>query len=617
MNRLSILLVLSFAAACAPDAELELVTDSAAPATGNYANTSDTASMTEGEAISFAQSYIANTPKFLEGVESTSVMRSKVDKLGIAHVRYQQMERGVPVFGGEAIVHINANGSYRGITDDFVRNTSGVNVTPSLDADRAIELARTLLDADETDVTAPSAKLFVLRYKGADHLVWQVSQYVANTEGRPSQPVAFIDAHTGVLVDQFENLKSTSLTDSDKTTYNLAGSTRYSRAAVGDSSDADLNETHTSVQTTLSFLWSNYGRDSFDGNGAKVNSYGHYSRNYVNAFWDGSRLTFGDGDGINSSYLGVLDVAAHELGHALTEYEANLVYSYESGALNEAASDIFAASVEAYADGAVTTDTWDIGEDCWLASSALRYMSSPSSDGSSRDHYSNAYTGTSDNGGVHWNSGIANHFFYLLASGGQHHTAGYRSGNTVTGVGIDLAYDIWYHALSNYMTSSTNFAGARTATEAACADLADAVTCESVSYAWYEVGVGADPASGGGSTGGSTGGGSTGGSTGGTSTSCPAGYGEVTGTLASGATDSYTYTTTSSGTHDLLLYGASGTDFDLYLQKYSRRKYSTVASSTTASSSESISYSGSSGDYQIQVKSYSGAGDYTLCYILP
>ena len=78
--------------------------------------------------------------------------------------------------------------------------------------------------------------------------------------------------------------------------------------------------------------------------------------NYVNAFWDGQRLTFGDGDGASSNYLGVLDIAAHELGHAVTDYEANLTYSYESGALNEGASDIFAAVVEAHVDGGVTTN---------------------------------------------------------------------------------------------------------------------------------------------------------------------------------------------------------------------------------------------------------------------
>lgn len=392
--------------------------------------------------------------------------------------------------------------------------------------------------------------------------------------------------------------------------YDLDGKTRFNRAPIGDSSDTDLNTTYDAIASTLAFLAADFSRDSYDGAGVKVESYGHYGRNYVNAYWDGKRLVFGDGDGSTSNYLGVQDIAAHEFGHALTENEADLIYSNESGALNEAASDMLGAAVEAYVDGSVTTDTWDVGEDCWLSSSALRYMSHPSDDGSSRDHYSDRYTGGSDNGGVHWNSGIANHWFYLLSEGGQHHDSAYQTGTVITGIGISDAYAIWYEALNNYMTTSTDFAGARTATESACAALSYATTtCDEVGNAWAEVGVGS------GGSGGDTG--TT--DTGTTSTGCPAGFTEVSGTLSgSGDSDTTYYTTSSSGTHNLQLSGPGGTDFDLYLGYNSKGpKYKTVASGTSSSSSESISYSGSSGNYSYEVRSYSGSGDYTLCVDTP
>jgi|GEM_PF-1613503 len=631
MSRLSRLVLLTplFLAACAgentPTSVKSTAGNPAGPGTTlDDLSTSGLSAMSPGEAESLAQALVAASPRLTDGVSELRVSNTEVDDRGLAHVRYQQMHSGVPVFGAEAYLHTDAAGVLFRMAETLHRNIQ-VDVVPDVSADEAIAAARLALPASVRDVEAPTAELFVVRHAGADHLAWKVRHYVDDAQQGPSQPVAFIDAHTAAPVMGWNDLKETALSDSDKVTYDNRNSTRTNRATVGDSSDTDLNTTHTSVGHTLDFLSTNHGRDSYDDRGAVVSSYGHYGRNLVNAYWDGRRLLIGDGDGYTSDYLGVLDVTAHEFGHGLTEKEANLTYSYESGALNEASSDILAAAVEAYVDGTTGQDTWDVGEDCWLADRALRFMQSPSDDGASFDHYSARYTGSSDNGGVHWNSGIANHYFYLLSEGGQHHNSAYRSGYTVNGIGIGDAYAIWYEALTNYMTSSTDFAAARTANEDACAALGySTTTCESVSYAWYEVGVGSDPAGGGG---GSTGGGSTGGGTGGdtadtgdtgtTSTGCPSGYTELTGTLTSGSDDQYTYSTTSSGLHDFTLAGPSSANFDLYLYKKKGRNYSSVDSSTSSGSTESIGYSGSKGSYLIQVISASGSGDYTLCYALP
>ena len=588
--------------------------------------------MTHAEAQQAADDFLAASPKFTEGIDKLVVMETEVDSRGLGHVRYGQHHAGVPVFDGEAYVHTDANGLLYRSRDALVRGIV-VDPVPAFDAAAATGFAMAQLEPTVQEVELPTAELVVLRHAGRDHLTWKVQLYVEDAQGVPSRPLSFVDAHRLERVHGWDNLAHASLSDSDKVTYDNRNSTRTNRARVGDSSDSDLNTTHSAVGTTLSFFSANFGRDSYDGNGAKVKSYGHYGRNTVNAYWDGSRLLIGDGDGYTSDYLGVLDITAHEFGHAVTDYEANLTYSYESGALNEAASDILAASVEAYVDGSTGQDTWDVGEDCWLSDRALRFMQSPSDDGSSRDHYSNRYTGSSDYGGVHWNSGIANHFFYLLVEGGSHHDSTYASGNTVTGIGIDDAYAIWYEALTNYMTSSTDFSDARTDTEDACAALGySATACESVSYAWYEVGVGSNPGSGSGSTGGGSTGGGSGGDTGTTDTGttdtgttdtgtsgsgCDTGFTEITGSLSSGADDQYSYTTSSSGLHDFALSGPSGTDFDLYLHKKKGKNYRQVDSSTVTGSTEAISYSDGQGDYIIQVKSYSGSGNYSLCYKIP
>ncbi|MDP2308767.1 MAG: M4 family metallopeptidase [Pseudomonadota bacterium] len=574
--------------------------DEGAPVASDYRFDADDAASLE-DAESLAWDAVESGDKVLAGVSSFTTMRVGVDSVGMAHVRLQQDVDGIPVFGGEAIIHLDAAGAYVGVTDDMVRDLD-VDTAPLYTAEEALEIALDTYGQGNGLKHDATTSIVVVRVGDVDHLAYKVRIPDLDRD-QIAIPVYFVDAHDGSIVQSFDDAKHVSLSDADKATYDMAGSTRYSRAALGDSSDSELDTSHNAIGSTLAYYAAAHGRDSFNGTGGKVLVYGHYSRNLVNAYWDGTRISVGDGDGVNSDYLGVLDVMAHEFSHGVTEYEANLTYSNESGALNEATSDIFASAVEAYVDGGVTADTWDIGEDCWLASSALRYMDAPSLDGSSRDHYSARYSGTSDNGGVHWNSGIANHFFYLLAAGGQHHTASYRTGTVVTGLGIDVAADIWYLALSSYMTSSTNFAGAATATLSACSALGyDATTCQSVTGAWAEVGV----------TG--SGGGGGGGGTTECSLTCTDGT-LYTGTLAAGTSEiqpggTYFYTATgATGT----LCGPSGTDFDLY-QYFSTRTsaFKKVASSTSSTSSETTSYA-SAGNHYFKVTAYSGSGAYQLC----
>ncbi|MBN1210675.1 MAG: M4 family metallopeptidase, partial [Myxococcaceae bacterium] len=166
----------------------------------------------------------------------------------------------------------------------------------------------------------------------------------------------------------------------------------------------------------------------------------------------------------------------------------------ESGALNEGMSDIFAAYCESWTRSwATDADVWKIGEDIWTpgtSGDALRYMANPTQDGSSKDYYPERYTGTSDNGGVHWNSGIANLAFKLLSTGGTHP----RSKTTVTvpALGVQKAGAIFYKANTDLFTASTTFAQAKTYTEQAASTLYGAGSAEqaAVTKAWEAVGVG-------------------------------------------------------------------------------------------------------------------------------
>ena len=157
-------------------------------------------------------------------------------------------------------------------------------------------------------------------------------------------------------------------------------------------------------------------------------------------------MTYGDGDGTQLRPLVAIDVAGHEMSHGVTSRTAKLVYSGESGGLNESTSDIFGTAVEFYAGNSADPGDYLIGEKIMIGGKGyLRNMMDPTADGRSIDHYSKYKSGTD----VHFSSGIANNFFYLLSEGGKNRT----SGKTVTGISRAKAEKIWYRALTVYMTS--------------------------------------------------------------------------------------------------------------------------------------------------------------------
>jgi Zn-dependent metalloprotease len=268
-------------------------------------------------------------------------------------------------------------------------------------------------------------------------------------------------------------------------------------------------DAHFGVSTTWNF-YATLGRNGIDGNGTGSYNRVHVGRGYVNAFWsDGCFcMSYGDGDGVTYGPLVDLDVAGHEMSHGVTSRTANLTYSGESGGLNEANSDMMGSMVEFFANNAIDTPDYMIGEEIYIANvsgsanqKALRYMFSPNKDGSSADCW---YSGVGSLN-VHYSSGPANHFFYLLAegsgakiySGVDHTPTTCKAGDTtkgtgsvsLAGIGRDAATKIWFRGMTVYMTSSTNYAGARVATLKAAADLygSGSATYNAVAAAWSAI----------------------------------------------------------------------------------------------------------------------------------
>jgi bacillolysin len=191
-------------------------------------------------------------------------------------------------------------------------------------------------------------------------------------------------------------------------------------------------------------------------------------------------------------FAGALDVVAHELAHGITDYTSDLIYRNESGALNEAFSDIMGTGAEFYfqaVGGGYMKAEYLVGEDLTTPLGGFRSMANPAAFGDP-DHYSKRYTGTSDNGGVHHNSGIINHAFYLAVEGGVNRT----SLLSVTGIGAanrDKMEKVFYRAFTQMLTSNATFSQARAATLLAARDLygTNSDVERALTEAWAAVGV--------------------------------------------------------------------------------------------------------------------------------
>ncbi|PTL76342.1 M4 family metallopeptidase [Vitiosangium sp. GDMCC 1.1324] len=413
------------------------------------------------------------------------------DRSGNNYFRYSQTKNGLPVRGAELLVHVNKDGAIFA-ANGSARDGSSLSATPNVGAEAALAVARAEAALSGSSVQGTPQLVYVRSTQ--DHrlyLAYEVTVAGGERAGVPVKDLVYVDAHGGSIVDRNPLIHSAlnRVVYSANNGTSLPGTLKRSEGGAA-SGDTHVDQNYLKLGGTYDCYKNNFGRDSFDNAGAQLKSSVHYSSNYVNAYWDGTQMVYGDGDGVNSGMLGLsADVTTHELTHAVTERTSNLTYSGESGGLNEAMSDIFGAYCESYASGtwATTDAVFMVGDDIWTPATpndALRYMYDPAKDGTSLDFW----TSTAGSKDVHYSSGIANLAFTLLSKGGTHPRG--KSTNTVTGIGVDHAGHIFYEANTNCLTAGSTFADAKTCTEQKATTLYGATEAASVTAAWTAVGVG-------------------------------------------------------------------------------------------------------------------------------
>ncbi|MFI1352741.1 M4 family metallopeptidase [Streptomyces sp. NPDC020898] len=487
----------------------------------------------------------------LTSAQDTTVRDVIIDKDGAQHVRYDRTYRQLPVLGGDFVVHLAPGGAYRSASRATTRPISLSTIRPSVSAPKAADLATAALRAANLGETlkkiTSKPELVVDALHGAPKLAWRTNVVAQDTLGNPVARTVVTDARTGAQIDAWDSIETATgdgqslysgtvplETTVSGSTYQLKDPTRGNtytgdaengtdlcilgiciiRAPATLFTDADNHwgtgttadrataavDAQYGTDETWDYYKDKFGRAGIRGDGVGSYNRVHYGTNYNNAFWDDTCfcMTYGDGDGTQLGPLVSLDVAGHEMTHGVTSATADLTYSGEPGGLNEATSDIFGTLVEFNALNSTDVGDYLIGEKIvrsGFGRTALRYMDQPSKDNNSVDCWSSS-TGSLD---VHYSSGVGNHFAYLLAEGSGTKTlngVSYNSptcnSSSVTGIGRDKLGAIWYRALTTYMTSSTNYAGARTATLNAARDLYGAGGTEyaAVGAAWSAVSVG-------------------------------------------------------------------------------------------------------------------------------
>lgn len=493
---------------------------------------------------------VKNTDGKTLATSDVKVTSESKDEQGITHTRYLQSFNGIPVEHAMWVVHSKQGKIYSQNGKLVKTFPTKLSSTPSLEPKEALKKALMYVNAkhykweyieeeafikrEKNDVAAtfyPKEEL--VYYSGESDVVPSKIRLAYKFDIYAKEPLSrkyvFVDALNGEILGSRElihetNANGTAVTAysgtqnivSDFTgatyrlretnrgtgngvinTYNLLTGTNYGAAV--DFTDADNNwnnvnaqkdeyatDAHWGTEMTYDYFLTQHNRNSYDGAGAPLNSYVHYDVNYFNAFWDGTRMTYGDGSSVNSfKPLTSLDVCGHEITHGVTNFTSNLTYSYESGALNEGFSDIFGTAIEAYARPA--NYDWLIGADFFT----IRSMSNPNAYGDPDTYFgTNWYHGSGDNGGVHTNSGVLNYWFYLLVNGGSG-TNDHGTPFNVTGIGMTSAAQIAYKLNTFYLVSSSTYADARTLGIQAAVDIFGSLSNEATqtANAWDAVGL--------------------------------------------------------------------------------------------------------------------------------
>lgn len=477
--------------------------------------------------------------QFLETSDSITFIKleSKIDRIGMTHEKYQQYYNGIPVEFGIYIVHsknqrlLSINGEFYPIKE--------ISTTPFISALDAVSKAKQHVNAEKyieesdiyyyenMDYNGPKPTLVIFpKLEGVsetNRLAYKLDIYAEKPLYRAD---VYLDAQTGELI--FENSKiqhinvpatgatlyngsqnftaelaggiyrlrqttnGNGIQTFDATNGNYANAVDVTSSTTNFASNQDAVQVHWGTEQTYKYYFDNHGRNSFDDNGTIIKSYVNYgAASYPDAFWNGSVMSYHGAStpGFVNEFVAI-DIVGHEITHGVVQHSAGLIYSYQSGALNESFADIFGEMVENQA--LVTND--------WLGAAAVyvnpggfsRSLSNPKLK-NDPDTYLGQYwhTSSSDSFGAHTNSGVQNKWFYLLSEGGTG-TNDNNDSYSVTGIGKIGAAEIAYRNLTVYLTPASNFFDARAGAIQSAIDLygAGTATVIATTAAWNAVGVG-------------------------------------------------------------------------------------------------------------------------------
>jgi Zn-dependent metalloprotease len=433
----------------------------------------------EQAARSFLSGYgrlfgISDQANELEVMESNTVDNSR------SFIHFQQIYEDIPILGGELIVQSDSNNNIISASSDILPKIS-LDVIPTISPFTAQAtalgvVARTYrLDTNALTVNEPQLWIYNPIILGMDQnitrLVWRTE--VVSVNGAPIRELVLVDAQLGFVALHFNQIETLKHRDV-YTAKNGSVCTAAIQALLLNEGDPltgnlDVDNAYNYSGYTYDFYSIEHGRNSINNAGMTIVSVVDYDPdggcNYRNAFWNGLLMVFGTG------YTSACDVVAHELTHGVTDYESNLFYYMQSGAISEAFSDIWGEFVELTYNPGELSDRWLIGED--LPTGALRDMQEPpdSLDYTQPDKMTSTlyacgdFWRALDNGGVHINSGIANKAAYLMTDGDTF------NGYVVTGMGMSKTADLFYEVQTNLLTSGSDYADLYDALQQAAVNL--------------------------------------------------------------------------------------------------------------------------------------------------
>jgi len=482
--------------------------------------------------------------------DDLTLCTTQEDALGYRHYRYQQTYKDIPVEGAIYLMH-EKNNRVKHANGQLIRRLN-LPTTPTISQAAALQAALAHINAtryawdDPTHEQQvkyikknpnatfyPSGKLVIVDptfgQKATNYrLAYKFDIYAMQPHTRQ---IVYVDAMNGNILKTLEKIHNcTGTLTSDDTNYSgtptftvcddtlksevegttmqvfnadsIHNNSETSFIASGGSfHDPEAVEVQWAIEKTHRYFLDSFSRKSLDGDNMPIVSWVHAlfsGESPNNASWNGAWMSYGDGDGIQYNSLTSPDVVAHEMTHGITDFSANLIYLNESGALNESFSDIFGEVIERHIRG---SNDWLIGADFIVPTTGktcIRNMRNPK-DSNALTQQPNTYFGqywhtdADDCGGVHFNSGVQNHWFYLLSEGGSG-TNDNGDNYNVSAIGMDKAAAIAYYTLTTYLTPTSQYAGTRVHSIQAAQELQiegvlTELDVEQVAEAWNAVGV--------------------------------------------------------------------------------------------------------------------------------